>query len=155
MDHQVSVREARIEDLQKVADLFNLYRQFYGQPSNLTIARQFLSDRFTKGESLILVANSVSDHLVGFCQLYPMFCSVEAAPIYSLYDLFVLPVARKLGVGRLLLNAAEDQARKHGKVRMDLTTARTNLAAQSLYESDGWMRDEIFFAYSKRVTGCK
>ena len=30
-----------------------------------------------------------------------------------------------------------------------LTTAKTNTQAQALYESQGWMRDEIFYAYNK------
>jgi ribosomal protein S18 acetylase RimI-like enzyme len=47
---------------------------------------------------------------------------------------------------------AEALSRRHGKVRMDLTTARTNTAAQSVYESLGWQRDDVFFAYSKRVS---
>ena len=88
---------------------------------------------------------------MGFCQLYPTFCSVEAAPIYALYDLFVLPTARKLGVGKALLLAAEAKAIAEGKVRMDLTTAKTNLSAQSLYESLGWQRDNIFYAYNRNL----
>jgi hypothetical protein len=36
-------------------------------------------------------------------------------------------------------------------VRMDLTTARTNQAAQSVYASLGWVRDDVFLAYSKRI----
>jgi len=35
---------------------------------------------------------------------------------------------------------------------MDLTTARSNVTAQSLYESLGWVRDDVFFAYNRRVT---
>jgi len=35
---------------------------------------------------------------------------------------------------------------------MDLTTARTNVVAQSLYESLGWVRDEVFLGYSRRVS---
>ncbi|AKJ31990.1 hypothetical protein AAW51_5299 [Caldimonas brevitalea] len=34
---------------------------------------------------------------------------------------------------------------------MDVTTAKTNHTAPSVYESLGWVRDEVFFAYSKRV----
>lgn len=48
--------------------------------------------------------------------------------------------------------AAEDRARTDGKARMDLTTARSNHGAQALYESLGWKRDEVFYAYSRRVT---
>lgn len=145
------IREVTVEDLPELADMFDLYRQFYGQPSNHSLALEFLSDRFANRESLILAADSLPNGLVGFCQLYPTYCSIEAAPIYSLYDLFVLPSARKLGVGRLLLVAAERQAQRDGMVRLDLTTAKTNATAQSLYESERWIRDEMFFAYSKQV----
>jgi ribosomal protein S18 acetylase RimI-like enzyme len=77
---------------------------------------------------------------------------VEAKPIYTLYDLFVLPAARKMGIGRMLLCAAEQQAQATGKARMDLTTARSNTPAQALYESLGWVRDEVFLAYNRRIT---
>jgi len=68
-----------------------------------------------------------------------------------LYDLFVSPALRRSGAGRALLMAAEHHAKHQGMVRMDLTTAKTNLAAQSVYESLGWTRDEVFYAYNKRV----
>jgi hypothetical protein len=34
---------------------------------------------------------------------------------------------------------------------MDLTTARSNVKAQHLYETLEWVRDEAYFAYSKSV----
>ena len=148
---EISIREITRNDLAKVAELFDLYRQFYEQVPNIDRAYEFIADRFNKNESVILVAENSKEELVGFCQLYPTFCSVEAAPIYSLYDLFVLPAARKLGVGKALLLAAETKAIAEGKVRMDLTTAKTNLSAQSLYESLGWQRDNVFYAYNRNL----
>jgi ribosomal protein S18 acetylase RimI-like enzyme len=145
----ITIREASQSDLPAIATLLDLYRQFYEQAPNLALALDFITDRFTRQESVILVAQSDAVDLLGFCQLYPTFCSVEAQPIYTLYDLFVLPAARKAGAGRLLLLAAEAQAAKVGKARMDLTTAKTNSAAQSLYESLGWVRDDV--AYNRRV----
>jgi hypothetical protein len=32
---------------------------------------------------------------------------------------------------------------------MELSTARTNVVAQALYESLDWVRDETFFVYGK------
>jgi hypothetical protein len=34
---------------------------------------------------------------------------------------------------------------------MDLITTKTNKPAQAPYESLGWVRDEVFFAYSKPI----
>lgn len=146
-----TVREAQAADLEPVAELFDLYRQFYEQPADRALARRFIAERLARQESVVLVAQSASGGLVGFCQLYPSFCSVEARPIYVLYDLFVLPAARQSGVGRWLLQAAEARALQDGKARMDLTTARSNLPAQTLYASLGWVRDEVFLAYNRRV----
>ncbi|WP_293403877.1 N-acetyltransferase [Polaromonas sp.] len=137
-----------------VAALFNAYRQFYEQPDDLRLATRFISNRLLNSDSVILVAESEDGHnrtLTGFCQLYPGFCSVLAKPIYTLYDLFVAPGARKTGAGRALLLAAHEHARTHGFARLDLSTAKNNHAAQALYESLGWVRDEVYFSYSKAV----
>lgn len=147
----ISTRLATLADLDKVAQLFDAYRQFYQQAPDLALARQFIAARMQQHQSVIILAEDGAQQTLGFCQLYPTFCSVEAQPIYSLYDLFVLPAGRRRGIGRQLLLAAEVQARANGMARMDLTTAKTNLPAQSLYESLGWVRDEVFFAYNKSI----
>lgn len=147
----IIIRQALPSDAPAIAGLFDMYRQFYEQKPDLELAHNFITQRLASQESVILLAESSESVLVGFCQLYPTFCSVEAKPIYTLYDLFVLPSARKAGIGRMLLLAAEAEAYKAGKARMDLTTARTNKVAQSLYESLGWTRDNVFLAYNLRV----
>lgn len=145
-------RLATLADVDAVAPLFDAYRQFYEQPPDLAGARSYLWARLENQQSVVLLAEDDGGQVLGFCQLYPTFCSVETAPIYTLYDLFVVPQARRGGVGRALLLAAEAHAAAIGKVRLDLTTARTNHAAQSVYESLGWVRDEVFLTYSKRVS---
>lgn len=147
----LTIRDAQQGDLAAVAQLFDAYRQFYEQAPDAALALQFITERFARQESVLLVAEAADKTLVGFCQLYPSFCSVEARPIYVLYDLFVAPTARQSGAGRALMQAAEARARADGKARMDLTTAKTNHKAQALYESLGWVRDEVFYAYSKAV----
>jgi ribosomal protein S18 acetylase RimI-like enzyme len=144
-------RFATPDDVPQLAALFDRYRQFYEQAPDLKLARAFISERLAKQESVILVAEVEPRTLAGFCQMYPTFCSVAAAPILVLYDLFVDVPWRRSGVGRSLMQAAEQYAVQAGVARMDLATARTNLSAQSLYESLGWKRDEAFYTYSKHV----
>jgi ribosomal protein S18 acetylase RimI-like enzyme len=150
---RIRTRFATIEDVEIVAVLFDAYRQFYEHEADLNLARRFIADRIRNDESVVLLALTSSAQAVGFCQLYPTFCSLEARPIYALYDLFVTPNARRMGVGTILLQAAEEQARENGKVRMDLTTAKSNKPAQNAYEALGWVRDDVFFAYSRAVAG--
>lgn len=147
----ITTRLATIDDLAVTATLFDAYRQFYQQVPDLALANCFIRDRMRNNESVIILASDEHQQVIGFCQLYPSFCSVEAKPIYVLYDLFVAPAARRSGAGKQLLQSAEQLAAKNGMARMDLTTAKTNQSAQSVYESLGWVRDVEFYAYSKHV----
>ncbi|KLO59138.1 MULTISPECIES: GNAT family N-acetyltransferase [Delftia] len=149
--NSTAIHTAIPEDAALIAPLFDAYRQFYEQPADADAALAFITARLERGESVILLARRPDGSALGFCQLYPSFCSVLAAPIYVLYDLFVVPEARRLGVGRALLLAAEAHARATGHARMDLTTARNNLRAQALYESLGWVRDEVFLTYARHL----
>jgi len=145
----IATRPATFEDLDAVAALFDAYRQFYKQAPDLALARRYIQERFERHESVLFIAKTEAGKVVGFCQLYPTFCSVRAAPTFVLYDLFVSPEARGTGAGKALMRAAEAHAIKAGAARMELSTARTNAVAQSLYERLGWVRDEAFFVYSK------
>ena len=147
---ELAVRRATTADVDALAPLFDRYRQFYMQPADLERAAQFVAQRLHNGESVVFLALA-GPVAVGFCQLYPTFCSVTAAPILVLYDLFVAPGGRQSGVGRALMRAAQDYALGVGAARMDLSTAKTNLAAQALYESEGWQRDQEFFTYSRSL----
>ena len=146
------IRPAQLPDVDLIAPLFSAYRCFYEQAADLPLAHRFIHDRLQRQESVILLAQDEQGQALGFCQLYPTFCSVDAAPIYVLYDLFVASTVRRGGVAKALLRAAERHAAAHGVQRLDLTTAKTNHSAQQLYESLGWVRDEVFFTYSKRTS---
>jgi len=144
----VRIREATCGDLRALGTLFDGYRQFYKLPTDLTKATEYLQARLAAGDSLVLVAADEADELLGFTQLYPTWCSLLAGPVYVLYDLYVVPPARRRGVARALLQGAAVRARRDGRLRMTLSTARTNVNAQALYESLGWERDNEFYVYN-------
>ncbi|WNZ28001.1 GNAT family N-acetyltransferase [Leptolyngbya sp. NK1-12] len=66
-------------------------------------------------------------------------------------DLFVAENYRKQGVANLLMDAAEQYAQDTGAVRIVLATQITNTAAQTLYESRNYVRDEAFYHYMLRL----
>jgi GNAT superfamily N-acetyltransferase len=142
-----SVR-AELDDLDALAPLFDAYRRFYGQASDLAGARTFLADRFKRGESVIFLA-VVDGAIVGFTQLYPSFSSVSMKRLWVLNDLFVTPDARKSGAGRALLERAERWAAETGAKGLTLSTQLTNLGAQRLYEACGWTKDDEFLHYHR------
>lgn len=142
----MQVREATSADLDLIAPLFDAYRKFYRQPSDLARARSFVRARLDREDSVIFIALDQSE-AVGFTQLYPSFSSVSMARIFILNDLFVVTEARGKGVGAALLAAAADFGRRAGACRLALTTETTNTVAQSVYERMGWVRDTAFYTY--------
>lgn len=139
---------ATTADVNKIAPLFDLYRVFYQQKSDLTLATQFISERLANKESTIFyVVDEASGNALGFTQLYPTFSSVSAQKSLVLNDLFVDEKARGLGVSRLLMEAAREFGVKSGAKGIALETAANNVVAQSLYESLGYVKDDDYFHY--------
>jgi ribosomal protein S18 acetylase RimI-like enzyme len=142
------VRLASAADLSTVAELFDSYRQFYGQPADYKLAEAFLRDRFTNNDSVVFLAiDSRSGDGQGFVQLYPSFSSIAARRIWILNDLFVVPGARQRGVGRALLDAARNHGVATNAKRLVLSTATTNREARALYESYGYEQEDVFLVY--------
>ena len=135
-----SIRRAGPQDLDALAVLFDAYRQFYGQPSDLVRARDWLRTRMRFGESVVLIAER-DGVAAGFTQLYPMFSSVRTARTWILNDLFVAEDARRGGVARALLDAAAHYARDDGAAGISLETTDDNTAARALYRAAGWHQD--------------
>jgi GNAT superfamily N-acetyltransferase len=142
------IRRAAPTDVDRVAPLFDAYRQFYEQPSDPALARDFIRARLELGESIVFLAER-DGRPVGFVQLYPLFSSTAPRPrrLWLLNDLFVLPEARGGGVARALMVRARRLAEETDAVGLELATAHDNLPAQRLYESLGWRRDEKFPRY--------
>ncbi len=142
------VRQAGPGDAELIAPLFDAYRRFYDQPSDLALARAFVAERLERDESVIYLAER-DGRAVGFVQLYPLFSSTAARPrrLWLLNDLFVVPEARGGGIGRALMARARRLGEDSGAAGLELVTAATNLTAQRLYESLGYRRDDAFLRY--------
>ena len=152
MNTQIEIIRAGMEDIPQVVPLFDAYRQFYKQAPDREGARRFLSARLQEKSSVIFLAFRIDEngvrHACGFTQLYPSFSSTTMETIWILNDLFVAPDARRLGVGKALLEHARDFGRKTQAKELTLQTAVDNYTAQALYEAAGWQRDEEFLTYN-------
>jgi len=144
----VTIRKAKatLRDVERVAPLFDAYRQFYGQPANPELARSFLQDRLERNESTVFLADQ-GNQTVGFAQVYPSFSSGAAARILILNDLYVVPGSRRTGIGRWLVTATLKHAEEVGAVRVTLSTAIDNFAAKALYDAVGFQPDTSFHVY--------
>lgn len=140
--------EAEIEDLESASELFAEYLRFYEQSHGDAAVASFLTERFDRGDSMILLALDDSGSAVGLAQVYPKPSSLALSTDWILNDLIVAPAARGKGAGRALVGAVLERARAAGVSEVILETARTNTPAQSLYESLGFEVDDVYLTYS-------
>jgi GNAT superfamily N-acetyltransferase len=138
------VYQATIDDIDLITPLFDRYRQFYGKPTDLNAARQFLLERLNNHQSVIFVAIAENGDGTGFTQLFPSFSSVSMARIFILNDLYVDTGVRRGGVAANLLSAAAQYGRSVGAIRLTLSTGMDNDRAKALYRSKGWQQEEVF-----------
>ncbi|MFW5969155.1 MAG: GNAT family N-acetyltransferase [Halofilum sp. (in: g-proteobacteria)] len=116
------------------------------QPSDLPAARRFLEKRLENGDAHLLCAVT-DDGIAGFAQLFPTLDSIALARSWILHDLYVAPRFRRRGVGRMLLREARSLGVRTGASLLTLTTGVDNVNAQGLYEDEGWVRDDAYYAY--------
>ena len=140
--------QAHIEHLEDLTPLFNAYRVFYKQESDLISAKSFLKARIQNNESIIYLAY-INDEAVGFTQLYPLFSSVSMKPLYLLNDLYVKSSHRNQGIGEALINKAKLLCEIQNNKGLALQTGTDN-PAQKLYERLGFVKDHDLYYYWTR-----
>lgn len=141
----LDIKRVAISNVSEAAPLFDAYRVFYGQETDIDAAREFLKLRILNKDSVILLA-LWQNKAVGFTQLYTTFSSVSLEPFYILNDLFVDSEYRGKGIGEALLNEAKKYCEKFKYKGLALETAVEN-PARHLYEKLGWKRDNDYFHY--------
>ena len=147
----MQIVQANSDHAVQVGQLFDLYRQFYQCDADLDLAISYITERIKHAESTIFIALE-NDTAVGFVQMYPTFCSVQAVKRFVLYDLFVEDKNRNCGTGAALMNRAAEHAKQEGAARLDLQTAFSNQAGQHLYEKLGYKKvTEDFYDYSLQL----
>jgi|TARA_B110000858_G_C17786013_1_gene467313 ribosomal protein S18 acetylase RimI-like enzyme len=147
---KIKLFKATVNDANIVGPIFDLYRIFYNQMSNVDAANQYIKSRLEADEAIIFFVKD-EDRCIGFTQLYPTFDSVRLRKKIVLYDLFVCSDCRKKGVGKILMDAAKDYAQSNKFGSIELSTNKDNLAGQSLYESLGYIKDHEFYSYDLEI----
>lgn len=143
----VNVSRASTKDAEEIAGLFNQYLLFYKQPSNIEAAKQYITTRIERNESVIFMVRE-KGVVHGFVQLYPSFSSISLRRTWILNDLYVEESARRRGIGQSLLDKVRQFAVETEAVSISLQTAPTNQTAQALYERNGYIVDQTYLNYS-------
>ena len=133
------ITKATLKHLDNLIPLFDGYRVFYKQVSNLEATKKFLTERLQNDDSVIYIMY-VDNVAVGFTQLYPLWSSVSMQPMYLLNDLYVNSNYRGKGIGEALINKAKQLCKDENNKGMAIQTAFDN-PAQNLYKRLGFKKD--------------
>lgn len=135
--------------LNLIAPLFDAYRVFYKQDSDILEAEKFISERLENSDSIILlIMNKEENEAFGFAQIYPSFTSIGMKKIFILNDIYVKEEYRKTGLARMLLEEVNKITKENKISKITLRTAHSNIAAQRLYESLGYEKEKEFMNYN-------
>jgi ribosomal protein S18 acetylase RimI-like enzyme len=130
----MEIRRATSTDADVVTELFEQYRIFYQCKPDSRLARQFITERLKRQDSLVFIA-FVDGKAAGFAQMYPTWSSLSMKPSWILNDLFVVNDFRRQGVASAIVAKCEAFAQESGAVGLSLQTAMDNNSAQALYAS--------------------
>jgi GNAT superfamily N-acetyltransferase len=111
-------------------------------------AKQYLADGFGPAPAFRgFVAEDDSGRVVGYTLFSPLYDG-EYTRAFFIADLYVEQAARGAGVGRLLMNALQETAKREGRRRLMWAVHRKNTRAIHFYESLGAIADnENAFMY--------
>lgn len=149
------MRRAELDDAPAIGRLLHDFNAEYDDytPGPEALAgrvRRLLAD----GEITVLLAGAGPDGLAVLRFRPAIF--TEALECY-LAELYVVPGLRGRGLGRALLEASIDLARRAGADHMDLGTSEDDVAARALYESAGFRNREgradgpIMYVYEREL----
>jgi GNAT superfamily N-acetyltransferase len=125
------------EEFLTLLPLIAAYQSFYEVEEIDNERNRFFFHRFIapSEDGELLAARDESGLILGYACLYWHFSSLAAVETVLMNDLFVVPEARGRGIGRALIEASRDVARRRGAAWLEWATAPDNHTAQRLYDS--------------------
>ncbi len=138
MSDVLTIRVVTRQDYQHWLPLWDGYNAFYGRSGATALAPEVTAmtwSRFFDAYEPVhaLVAESRGE-LLGLAHYLFHRTTTAIAPLCYLNDLFTADAARGKGVGRALIEAVYDEARRAGSPRVYWQTHETNAVAQALYD---------------------
>lgn len=144
-DAQIQVRHAGVEEAAVAAQLLHDFNREYDEPSpGVPALTENLREAIGEQTFTVLFGEepggTENPAGISVSTLHPSIWS--RAPECYLAELYVKPPLRGRGIGRALLEAAIEEARRAGAGTISLNTGETDTEARGLYESHGFTNNE-------------
>jgi len=91
-----------------------------------------------KNPETIIIFAEIQGVFVGLLVAFENFSTFTARPMINVHDVTVLKEYRNKGIGRKLMNALIEEAKKRNCSRITLEVRKDNLPAQNLYKDLGF-----------------
>lgn len=102
--------------------------------------------------ALSALVAEVEGRVVAVLLYYPGYDTLSTSVGYHLADMIVAGAHRRAGIGRALVKALAEEARRTQKGWISLTALKANRNAQSFYDALGMTKVEVdFFAIGARA----
>jgi GNAT superfamily N-acetyltransferase len=131
-----SIRRAGPGDALDIGRLLHNFNTEFSDPSPGVDVLAERAQKMLGGEEMTVLLGGEGPDGIAVLRFRPSIWS-GALDAY-LEELYVAPRRRGQGIGRALLEATMEAARKAGATRIDLGTGETDTAARALYESCGF-----------------
>ena len=132
--------------------LHDFNTEFSDPVPELDVLTERVAQFIERDEAVFLLAGDGPD---GFAEIRFRPSLMTGALDAYLEELYVAPAKRGQGLGRALLEAAMEAARRQGAARIDVGTSEDDTAARALYESAGFTNREgkpdgpVMFVYER------
>ena len=148
-----TVRFVAHEDFSQWLPLWQGYNEFYGRSGNMAlrdeITQMTWARFFDAYEPVHAMVAEDDGQLVGLVHYLFHRSTISIVPTCYLQDLFTKESTRGMGIGRALINAVYEQARRADLTRVYWQTHQSNHAARKLYDQ---VADHLgFVVYRKDI----
>jgi GNAT superfamily N-acetyltransferase len=138
MNHPFVIRPVQREDFSAWKILWDGYNAFYGRSGATALPDDIIqttwSRFFDADEPVHAIVAESADELLGMAHFLYHRSTIQLAPSCYMQDLFTVTAARGKGVGRALIAAVYEAAKKAGSPRVYWQTHETNAVAVQLYD---------------------
>jgi GNAT superfamily N-acetyltransferase len=141
MPHAITIRAAQLEDAPAFLDLVDALADYeeLARPS-IEARERLVRDGFGDSPRFKAYLGEVDGRAVGYAITFHTYSSFLALPTLYLEDLFVLPDARRMGIGSAFFRHLAREALLEGCGRMEWVVLHWNQLAIDFYERLGAKR---------------
>jgi ribosomal protein S18 acetylase RimI-like enzyme len=129
---------------QAIVELLDMYSRSEfgdGQPLDPSVKSSLIDGLIAHGRARVYLAYE-GEVPAGLAICFVGFSTFKARPLLNVHDLAVAPEFRGRGVGKALLDAVADDARRLGYCKVTLEVRADNATALELYRRAGFRTSE-------------